>query len=372
MDRSDDGEEAQLHIGVACGGTGGHMLPGVQTARELAGRGHAVTLWLSGRGIESTVLSNWTGGLARVSAAGMPSGGILQRLLGVCRLASAVAACWWRMVRKGRPDVLLAMGSYSSFGPVCAARLLRVPVVLHEANAVPGKANGVLSRFASAVGVVFPSAGVGLSCARIVETGMPVRVGFEGVVACREESARSRPFTVLVMGGSQGAQAINTLVAGVAAELARAGVRLVHLTGPKEEQRVRDCYGDALDAHEVLGYCDDMAAIYGRVDLAVCRSGASSCAELAICGLPALLVPHPTSVRQHQQRNAAYYAEAGAADVMDQEELDGVVLTDYILALASDRERLARMGSAGRNLAVMDGASRLATLVEHVAAGVDR
>jgi UDP-N-acetylglucosamine--N-acetylmuramyl-(pentapeptide) pyrophosphoryl-undecaprenol N-acetylglucosamine transferase len=363
-------ESRVLHVGVACGGTGGHMLPGLQTARVLAGEGHRVTLWLSGRGIESTVLSGWAGAVERVSAAGLPSGVSFKAIGSLFGLLGAVCGCVWRMVVRGRPDVLLAMGSYSSFGPVCAARLLGVPVVLHEANAVPGKANGLLSRIATAVGVAFSEAAKGLHCRQVVVTGMPVRDLFGGVVEAASRGSVTAGITVLVMGGSQGAQVLNTVVAGAAGELAARGVRLIHLTGPKEFERVSTLYGEGGAAHQLMGYCDDMAGVYRGVDLAICRSGASSCAELAICGVPALLVPHPTSIRQHQQRNAAFYVAAGAADVCEQEELDAAFLTDYILGLAAAPERLAEMSAAARGLAVVDGAQRLASLVESVGRGV--
>jgi UDP-N-acetylglucosamine--N-acetylmuramyl-(pentapeptide) pyrophosphoryl-undecaprenol N-acetylglucosamine transferase len=360
-----------FRVGGAGGGTGGHILPGLETARELARRGHGVTLWLSGRGIESAVISDWTGGVVRVSAAGLPSGMSLRAVVAGVRLCGAVCGSLVQMLRRGRPDVLLAMGSYSSFGPVCAARLLGVPVVLHEANAVPGKANGLLSRVAAAVGVAFPEAADGLHCRRVEVTGMPARAAdFAGVAAARaERMVRQKRMTVLVMGGSQGAQAINSCVAGVAGDLAACGVQLIHLTGPKEIDRVQGLYGEAVRGHELIGYCDDMAAVYRRADLAICRSGASSCAELAICGIPALLVPHPTSVRQHQQRNAAFYAAAGAAQVCEQERLDAPFLMDFIGDMAGAPARLSVMGGAALGLAVTDGAQRLAALVEAVASG---
>ena len=146
-----------MNIAVACGGTGGHIFPGLATARVLQARGHAVTLWLAGRDVEACSVADWPGATVHIRASGFPSGLSLRSVASVWRMAAAVATAW-RRLRETQPDVLLCMGSYASVGPCLAARMLGIPVVLHEANAVPGRAISLLVRFASRVAVGFDEA----------------------------------------------------------------------------------------------------------------------------------------------------------------------------------------------------------------------
>ena len=198
-----------MNIAIACGGTGGHIFPGVATAEVLKKRGHSVTLWLAGRDVESGSTAGWDGSVIFVRSAGFPSGFSFRALAVACRLAVAFFQCRSRM-KSNRPDVLLAMGSYASVGPVLAARTLGVPVVLHEANAIPGRAIVFLSRFAEAVALAFKEATPYLKHQRVVVTGFPVR---SDLAAGRFDDSVLKPgvFTVLVMGGSQGARRLNEI-----------------------------------------------------------------------------------------------------------------------------------------------------------------
>lgn len=352
----------RMKIAVACGGTGGHIFPGLAVADCLRVRGHDVTLWLSGRSVERTSLKGWGGEVVSVSSAGFPSG-LSLRCIGVAfRLAFAVVNCIFRM-RKRRPDVLLAMGSYSSVGPVLAARSYRVPVVLHEANAVPGRAIAFLSRLASTVAVTFDVASQDLG-GKAVLTGLPLRSSLD--LRFPADALVEGDFTVLIMGGSQGAHVLNEIGSKAVCAMHAAGsvIQVVHLTGPDDEQTVRDRYDKAGLRHLVVPFLEEMGFAYGAADVAVTRAGASTCMELAACGIPAVLIPLPSARRDHQAANARVLVSAGAADMIPETDLSVTSLRDHLQNCVRDGQKLQAMKTAMSALAVPDAAERVASLLE--------
>lgn len=362
-----------LKIGVSCGGTGGHIFPGLVTAQALQARGHGVTLWLAGKDVEGASVTGWSGPVLTVRAEGLPATMSPAGAGAALRLLRAVLNCR-RLMAKDRPDVLLAMGSYASVGPVLAARWHRVPVVLHEANVLPGRAIAFLSRFAARVATGFPETAAHLP--RHAAAGRP------GAIACtgmpiRPRDARALPgeapspdrLTVLIMGGSQGAHALNDCATESIIRLHRDGlpIHAIHLTGRADRDDVADRYRAAGVPHHVFDFLLQMDAAYRAAHLAVCRSGASTCAELAAHGLPAILVPYPTAIHGHQLANARALQAAGAARVLEQSELDADRLTARIRALAGDATAREAMSAAARARAAPDAAHRLAALVESAA-----
>lgn len=352
-----------LSIGVSCGGTGGHIFPGLATALELRRRGHQVRLWLAGKSIEHISVSGWNGPVATVPVEGFGKGGAPGALFGLLRMARAVAICR-RMMRGDRPDALLAMGSYSSVGPVLAARMLKLPVVLHESNVIPGRAVQWLARYADHVAIHFPDTRAHLAHHSIAVTGMPLRGEF--VARADRAFAAEGPFTILVMGGSQGAHYLNDVASQAVTALHQSGrpLRVIHLAGFTDESMVRQRYAAAGIAAEVHGFLRDMQSAYHSADLAVCRSGAASCAELAAQGLPALLIPYPAAARDHQMANARALQAAGAADIIPQAELTVTRLAEYIERIERDTGRRAAMHEAGCRFATPHGTRNLADLVE--------
>jgi UDP-N-acetylglucosamine--N-acetylmuramyl-(pentapeptide) pyrophosphoryl-undecaprenol N-acetylglucosamine transferase len=351
-----------MKIAVACGGTGGHIFPGIVTARELVRRGYAVTLWISGRDVETVSTKDWDGPVQRVRAAGFPSGFNARSLVAAGRLFTAYWVSLGRMMRN-RPRVLLAMGSYASVGPALAARTLGVPVVLHEANAIPGRAVEFLSRFACTAGVTFESAKSWLRCPRIVRTGLPIRshAGERFGAQELEEGA----FTVLVMGGSQGARRLNEVVTESICDLQRQGrgVQTIHLAGPTDEEWVRDVYQKAGVKHRVYGFLQEIGMAYHAAHLAISRAGAGACTELADFQVPSLLVPLPSAMRDHQTANAASLVRIGGADVLPQKDLTPARVAGYIEECRRRPEKLEAMRTALKGFAVPDAAVVLADLV---------
>lgn len=372
-----------MKIGIACGGTGGHIFPGLAVAQALRQRGHEVWLYLAGKAGEDLALAGWKGPVVTVPARGISSLDPWTLLLTGVGLLRAVLRCA-KSLRRFGPDVLLAMGSYASVGPVLSARWLRIPVVLHEANVIPGRAIRFLSRFAEAVAVSFPETRAHLPHRRLVVTGMPVRgTGGQTTDDGRPIAAIENPaqrgtswsselvpgrFTILVMGGSRGARRLNELVSQAILRLHREGhaLQVIHLTGLADEHTIRQVYQGGGVPQAVFGFLQDMPRAYQWASLAICRSGASTCAELSVYGVPALLVPYPFAIHRHQTANADALAAAGAADLCDEQLLTVDFLTDYLIGLMRDPARLARMREAARRRVTNIPAAALADLVEQV------
>jgi len=352
---------------VACGGTGGHIFPGLATARELLSRGHEVTLWMTGRETEQTALKDWDGPVVQVPAQGFPSGISFKSLQTVWKLSRAVWQCRMAM-RRNRPDVLLAMGSYASVGPCAAARLLGVPIVLHEANVVPGRAVRLFSRSAVAVGAGFEETRFHLRKANLHVAGIPLRAELteaaQGLPA--REAVVHSPFQLLVVGGSLGAHRLNEVAAETLSRLKKRGldISVTHLTGRRDEAFVREAYAAAGVKAEVIAFTKYMAPLYHNADLAICRAGASTCAELAFFGVPALFVPYPSAAMDHQAANAHALEKRGTADVIAESALTPEWLEAYLAETVCNPERLARFREAAPREGVQDGTKALASLVE--------
>lgn len=357
-----------MKVAVACGGTGGHIFPGLATADVLRERGHDVTLWLAGKDVETPAVKNWSGRIITVPSEGLPSGFSLRTLRALWRILSAVRTCR-RLMKVERPDVLVAMGSYASVGPVAAALSRRIPVVLHEANVLPGRAIALFAGRATAVAASFEESRFYLKRKDIVITGMPIRKELEKAAGRTSAAGVDRNlFTVLVMGGSRGAHKLNDVVSAAMAQIHKLGhkVQVIHLAGVADEEAVRKAYAEAGVSARVHAFSDDMAGIYAATDLAICRSGAATCGELAVFAVPALLVPYPFAARDHQMANARAVEKDGAADVVPERDLSVSWLADYVAGCISSSGRLARMSAAARARAPRSAAASLADLVIQV------
>lgn len=357
-----------MKIAIACGGTGGHIFPGLATAEELRRRGHELEIWLAGKDVEAAAVDGWTGPVVTVPSEGLPSGFSIRALRAAWKMWNAARNCR-RIMRTHRPDALLAMGSYASAGPVFAARRLGTPVILHEANVIPGRAIRWLSRWADAVAASFEETRFYLKRNDLVMTGMPIRPDLEQAARTPPPAREQDHFTVLIMGGSRGAHRLNEVGAEALSRVYTAGhrVRVLHLSGVEDEAAVRAVYAGAGIPHEVWAFRKDMAPLYQQADLAICRSGAATCAELSVFAVPALLVPYPHAANDHQTANARALEKIGAADVVPERDLGAEWLADYLAGALRNPGRLARQSAASRQRALRSGAKALADLIERVA-----
>ncbi len=367
-----------MNIAIACGGTGGHLFPGLAVAEVLRGRGHSVLLFISEKEID-TLAVRGPEARGELRFERLPSVG-MGRVLSLSSVRFAVGA--WRSVAACRrifagfqPDAVLGMGGFTSTAPLLAARLARVPTFIHESNAIPGKANRLNARLARVVLLGFAE------CAerfprgtRCETTGTPVRVSLRENAPDRRAALASFGFdpskdplvkrTLLVMGGSQGARGVNRAVTAALPAWRELPLRVIHLTGQDGEAEVRAAYDAAgLPAH-VAAFSHDMGAAYAAADVAIARSGAASLTELAHFGLPSVLIPYPFAAEDHQTANARLFTRPGAAVMLREDDHTGDSLARILPELLHHPDKMFDMATAARGLAPGDAAARVADAIE--------
>lgn len=354
---------------IMAGGTGGHIFPGLAVAAELKARGVPV-LWLGAEGgLETTLVPQHGIALETVSIGGLRGKGLATMLRTPLRLLRAVRAAH-AVLKRHAPRSVLSMGGYVAAPGGIAARLARVPLLVHEQNRVPGLTNRLLARIAQRVLSGFADAFAGLKTAAPAEwVGNPVRAAISALPPPAQRAAtRGAPLEILVLGGSQGARSLNTLVPDM---LNRRGssleYRVRHQCGAKNLEQTRKAYDDLGVDAEVVPFVADMAAAYAATDLVICRAGALTLAELAAAGVASVLVPYPHAVDDHQTRNALGMVEAGGG-VLVAEGDDFVKRLGSAIEGLSQRARLLPMGEAARTLARPDAARRIADACLEVAA----
>lgn len=362
----------QLCVLMAAGGTGGHIFPALAVADELRRRSepadpggvcYDIVFLGTGRGLESHVIPRAGYRLEKIDAAGLKGITGRKRLLNAARLPRSAFETA-KLLYRFRPGVVVGIGGYVSGPVMMEAALAGIPTLLYEPNVVPGFTNRVLAPVVrlAAVGYEQSLAAYG-SKGRM--TGHPVRQEFYQIEPKRHEP----PYTVLIVGGSQGARALNQCVtASLPLFRLKAGTTLtfIHQTGEADYNAVEAAYGDQWAGSDVCAFIDDVAGAFSRADLIVCRAGAATLAELAAAGKASILVPYPSATDQHQLHNAMALEHAGAACVIEQKDLNPGRLVDCVMSLLGDQGKLARMEQGAKNLANPQAASRIADLIEEL------
>jgi UDP-N-acetylglucosamine--N-acetylmuramyl-(pentapeptide) pyrophosphoryl-undecaprenol N-acetylglucosamine transferase len=339
---------------IIAGGTGGHVFPGLAVADVMRGRGWNV-VWVGARtGMEARLVPARGFAMASIHASALRGKGLVAKLL----LPMNLLIGFWqgaRAILVHRPDVVLGMGGYVAFPGGMMASFLDRPLAVHEQNAVAGLANRVLARLADRTFVAFPGA-----LANAEWTGNPVRSDIAALEPPeRRYAGRSGPLRLLVVGGSLGAQALNEALPRALALLPAAQrPRVVHQSGEKHIEALRESYRSAAVEGELVAFIEDMAARYAQADLVVCRAGAITIAELSAGGMASVLVPFPHAVDDHQTANARFLAERGAAILLPQTELTPQKLAATLSAL--DRPRLLEMARRARGLGKPEAAITVA------------
>lgn len=356
-----------IRVVMAGGGTGGHLFPGLAVAREISDGGGKVMFVGTEAGLESK----------RVPQAGYPLRLIniqpLKRVDWKTRLRSLAAmpkALFEsaRILHGFKPHVALGLGGYASGPMMVAAWMLDIPVVLMEQNTVPGITNRMLSRIARKVVIAFTHSTRYFPQGRTVLLGNPVRKELVAALAGNKAfDPDKKPKVVTVLGGSQGAHALNELFMEAAWNLAALKLEIIHQTGPKDTEQVEEVYRKVGIKAQVQPFFSDMAQVYQRTDLAVCRAGATTLAELMVAGIPALLVPYPYASDDHQTLNAQAVSLAGGGMVFDQAYLTSTKLSEAVSEIFSQPGRATRMSEAMRSLARPDAAKDAASLLLRIA-----
>jgi UDP-N-acetylglucosamine--N-acetylmuramyl-(pentapeptide) pyrophosphoryl-undecaprenol N-acetylglucosamine transferase len=352
-----------MRVIVAGGGTGGHVIPALAIAQELRAHYGAEVLFVgTQRGIETRLVPAAGFELRLIEVGALKRVDFATRLKTLLDLPRAVAASA-NLVREFRPGVMIGVGGYASGPAMFVAGIMSVPTIAFEPNVVPGVANRLVAPMVTAAAVHFEATCRYFRNCQV--TGVPVRQEFFHVPP-RPKDARP---TLLVFGGSQGAHAINQAILEALAKLVEAvpDIHIIHQTGEKDYAEAQAAYLQTNISAEVSPFIDDMPAAFGRADLLLCRSGASTVAEITAAGKPAIFIPLPTAADDHQTRNAAALTQAGAARLLPQSELNGERLTMEVNAMLHDRPLLATISEAARRFAHPDAAARIAALAARVA-----
>ena len=352
-----------MRVLIAGGGTGGHVIPALAIARELKTRYGAELLFVgTARGIENRLVPAAGFGLARIKVGALKNVSVITRLRTMFDLPKAVVDAR-KIIGVFQPDVVVGVGGYASGPGMAAAILMRIPTLAFEPNYVPGFANKIVGKRVSAAAVHFEQTQKFFRNAQVV--GVPVRPEFFQVAA----AVGNRTRTLLVFGGSQGAQAINQAMTAAAPEVLRQipGLQIIHQTGEREYNDVKAAYARAGIMAEVSAFIDDMPAAFARADLLLCRSGASTVAEITAAGKPAIFVPFPRAADDHQRRNAEAIVQGGAAVLVPQAELTPERLAQEVTRLFADPGRLKEMSERARALSHHDAAGRVARMVAELA-----
>ncbi len=340
---------------IMAGGTGGHVYPALAVADYLREHG-AQILWLGTQaGLEARIVPQQGYTLSVVRVSGLRGSGLQRLLLAPVTLCIALIQALL-IIRNFKPDAVLGMGGYVSGPGGLAAWLLRVPLYIHEQNAIAGLTNRLLAPFATLVMQGFPRTFP--SSDRVQTTGNPVRQEIIKLSATEKSNIEEKQggICLLVLGGSLGARALNQIVPSALKRLpADSQLQIWHQTGTRHLQQTKEIYeGLGLDKVRVDAYIDDMADAYGWADLVLCRAGALTLAELCVSGLASVLVPYPYAVDDHQTANARYLSDAGAAVLVPESELQADNLASLLSDFCHARSRLQAMAERARRLACMN------------------
>jgi len=352
-----------MRVIIAGGGTGGHVIPALAIAQELHDHYEAEVLFIgTARGIEKCLVPAAGFELKLITVGALNRVDLATRVKTLFDLPRAVAQSA-HIVSQFQPDVMIGVGGYASGPAMLAAALMNVPMLAFEPNVIPGIANRLVAPMVGAAAVHFPATQRYFRNA--VVTGVPVRREFFQV----PPRSTSEPLSLLVFGGSQGAHAINMAIIESLTLLAQAvpGIHLIHQTGDRDYEEAQAAASKAGISYEVSRFIDNMPGAFARADLLVCRSGASTVAEITAAGKPAIFIPLPTSADDHQRYNAETLANAGAALLLPQADLTADRLTREIALLLGDRTRLAAMGAAARQFAHPQAAAEIAELAARIA-----
>jgi len=349
---------------IACGGTGGHLFPGIAVAEAWEASGGKALLLISEKKVDAQASSKY-GGLSfeTIPAVAKPPTLSLKMLPFLIRLWKTDRQCR-QILKKHNALSVIGMGGFTSLPPVHAGHAIGLPTFVHDSNALPGKANRMTARWCHSVLLGLEAAVKFFPKSTCKVTGTPVRRELNSLPS-RKDAAQKWGLdpakkTVLVMGGSQGAKHLNTLMADSASKLS--GVQFLHLTGAADAERVKGMVGDNPE-YRVVDFCDDMSSAFAVSDISVCRSGASSLTELSHVGMPALLVPYPYAADDHQTKNADVFSASGACLLKQEVDLSTDNLVENIKSMLQDGV-FADMQKKMQAMAVPDAAQQIVTVVK--------
>lgn len=358
-----------MRVIIGGGGTGGHLFPGVAVGREILDRypESEILFITAGKKIESNILTDAGFTQSSIMVEGIKGKGWKKAIKSILKLPYGLVQSI-RILKKVSPHVVLGVGGYSA-GPVCfASWIMRIPTAIHEQNSFPGLTNRLLCRIADRVFISFDESRIHFPAGRLVVTGNPVRGEFFEKQAQRN---RNDSFTVLVVGGSQGAMSINRAFLAALELLKDTGkdFRPIHQTGDKDFDWISGEYKRRGLRGDIMPFIEDMPGAYNQADIFVGRAGAGTIFELAALGKPSILIPYPYAANRHQEANARVLVEAGGAEMLLEDNLTGKRLADLLLRYMGDRVALKKMGEMALKAARPDATK---SIVDHLEEMIER
>jgi len=361
-----------LRIVIAGGGTGGHLFPGIAIAQEFEARNSATRIIFvsTGNPMERSVLSKTGFELQCITAAGIKGRGIWNQLVSVLKIPKGILESM-RILKNFSPDLAIGLGSYSAGPVIIGAWLRRIPIVIHEQNILPGITNRILARFADRIYISFKNTKSNLDSRKVQWTGNPVRNELleysDRQAADKNDDTANGIFTVLIIGGSQGAHTINmAVIEALDALKDKDHLHFVHQTGEADERQVKEAYRRNNIRCTVQSFFDNMAELYSRADLLICRAGATTVAEITALGKAVIFIPFPHAADNHQVLNAALLSNEGAAEMISEDDLSAEILNQKIAYYADHRKELdemaakaSRFGNPAAAINIVDDCYRL-------------
>jgi UDP-N-acetylglucosamine--N-acetylmuramyl-(pentapeptide) pyrophosphoryl-undecaprenol N-acetylglucosamine transferase len=357
-----------IHVLIACGGTGGHLFPGIAVGEVLSARGHDVTLLISEKKIDSIAASGHKDlRFEKMPFLAMPKPWSPKMIGFLSGLWRGMKQCR-KIIRDNQVDVVLGMGGFTSFAPLYAGRREKCRTLIHESNAIPGKANKLNARYSDIVLCGLEA------CKAHFPKHEDVRVVGTPIRSAMRQAGKENPHeffkldpkkkTLLIMGGSQGARGVNRVVGMTLEQFEKMSIQVLHIAGPTDYEEVRDVYAKhPMLAQHVAAFCHRMDLAYRVADLAIARSGASSMAELAYFGVPSLLVPYPFAAEDHQTRNAEIFDATGAAMLVSEKDINADVLAESVRSVLLNPKKSDAMKRAANKMAVRNAAEKIADLL---------
>ena len=354
---------------LAAGGTGGHIFPALAVAETLKTRGYSTHLFTDRRGAELlSGASSLPAKLHIIAAASPFQNGTTKRIFAVAKLAAGAFASMCHFIFR-RPALIIGFGGYPSFAPVITGRLLGIPVLLHEQNAFLGRANHMLSKFANALALSWPQTKNLPDMRHSEVTGIPVRQAFFDAAQKPYCIVATAPVNLAVLGGSQGASSLASLVPDAIAMLdpaVRQRLRIHQQARPEQIGPLQLRYGSLGVTADVKSFYTDMPSLLGKSHLVICRAGASSLAELAAIGRPSLLFPLPNAMDDHQRMNALQMQDSGGGICLDETNLSAAVLATRLGKLLDAPKSLSKMAKSAQSLASPNAASLIVDMAENL------
>ncbi|MEA2014002.1 MAG: undecaprenyldiphospho-muramoylpentapeptide beta-N-acetylglucosaminyltransferase [Thermodesulfobacteriota bacterium] len=352
--------EKNIRVIIAGGGTGGHVFPAVAIADEFLERPQVRDVLFTGteKGLEARILPGMGFTLSTINVEGVRGQGITRMITSLLKIPGSIVQSI-SIIRNFRPDIVLGVGGYASGPVVIAAHFMGIKTAIAEQNVLPGFTNRMLCRFVDKIFLSFPDRKGWFAHGKVVVTGNPVRREFaSGVKNLRKGKQR---FSILIFGGSQGARAINRAVIESIEYLkdVKDSLVITHQTGDKDMEEVAEAYHHYGVDSKVCSFITDISSAYGLADLLICRAGATSIAEITASGKASVLIPYPFAVGNHQEYNAHMLADAGAAEIILEKDLDGKTLAETITRLARSPETIDRMEQESERLGNLKAAEHI-------------